>query len=294
MNHFPHTLLLSALLVLAAACRQPDKSQAVTDQRPTVTVTIEPLRYFADAIGGDRFHIVSMVPRGSSPETYDPTPQQLVDLANSTAYLRAGYIGFEQAWTKRLAANAPQLRFFDTSRGIRLIHGHRHDGHGHSTGVEPHVWTSVRNAQTIARNIGQAFAELDPEGASLYTARTDSLCQALTRTDSLCRALLATPRADRTFLIYHPALSYFARDYGLKQVAIENDGKEPSPAYLGQLIDTCRKDSVRVIFVQPEFDRRNADLIARQTGARVVPINPLSYDWEHELLNVAQALAGTE
>lgn len=98
------------------------------------------------------------------------------------------------------------------------------------------------------------------------------------------------PGADHAFMIYHPALSYFARDYGLHQIPIEAGGKEPSPAHLKALIDTCNSENVHVIFVQPEFDRRNAELIAQQTGTRVVDINPLSYDWETEMLNIAQAL----
>ena len=108
--------------------------------------------------------------------------------------------------------------------------------------------------------------------------------------DSLIRQTLATPGADHAFMIYHPALSYFARDYGLHQIPIEAGGKEPSPAHLKALIDTCSSENVHVIFVQPEFDRRNAELIAQQTGTRVVDINPLSYDWETEMLNIAQAL----
>ena len=91
-------------------------------------------------------------------------------------------------------------------------------------------------------------------------------------------------------MIYHPALSYFARDYGLHQISIEEGGKEPSPAHLKRLIDFARKEGVRVIFVQPEFDRRNAEIIARETGTQIVPINPLSYDWEVEMLKIAENL----
>ena len=92
-------------------------------------------------------------------------------------------------------------------------------------------------------------------------------------------------------MIYHPALSYFARDYGLHQYSIEDGGKEPSPAHMKQLMDLCKSEHIEVIFVQPEFDKRNAETIARQTGTKVVAINPLSYDWQTEMVNVAKALA---
>ena len=275
---------------LSACSSRPDRTGAA-DERPLITVTIEPLRYFTEALAGDRFRVESMVPKGASPETYDPTPGQLLNLSESRAYLCIGYIGFEQAWLDRLGENAPHLRFFDLSEGIRLIRDHAH-GHGEE-GVEPHIWNSARNALRIAGNLTNALIAIDPDRDSLYRHRCDSLSRVILHTDSLCRSLLSRPGICRTFLIYHPALSYFARDYRLRQIPIEAGGKEPSPAYLKEIVDVCRKEKVKVIFVQPEFDRRNAELIAEQTGARVEPINPLSYDWQGEMLHVARVLGAS-
>lgn len=274
------------LWVIMSACGTPSGQ---TD-RPILTVTIEPLRFFSEAIAGDRFQVTSMVPRGSSPESYDPTPRQLVRLGRSTAYLRIGYIGFEQAWMKKLQANSPHMKVFDTSRGVELIRaeGHWHGDHFHEGGVEPHIWNSASNAAVIADNVCAALCELDADHRTEYCHRRDSLKQLITRTDARIRTLLAD--ADSTFLIYHPALSYFARDYGLKQISIEEGGKEPSPAALKQLIETCRRYGTRVIFVQQEFDQRNARLIADELGVKVVSIHPLNYRWEEEMLKVAEAL----
>lgn len=267
------------------------------DELPLLAVTIEPLRYFTETIAGGRFRVVSLVPRGSSPETYDPTPRQLVDFSRSRAYLRIGYIGFEQVWAERLAGNAPQVAVFDTSQGVELIRDetHHHGTHSHAShpeeGVEPHIWNSATNARIIARNILQALCTLDTAGTALYHERYDSLCRRIDRTDSLVRATFARPAASRAFLIYHPALSYFAREYSLRQIPVEVAGKEPSPAQLEQLVRLCRELKVRVAFVQPEFDRRNAQLVADHVGAKVMDINPLAYDWEAEMLRTAEALA---
>jgi zinc transport system substrate-binding protein len=92
-------------------------------------------------------------------------------------------------------------------------------------------------------------------------------------------------------MIYHPALSYFARDYGLHQISIEEGGKEPSPAHLKEIIEVCKTEKVRIVFIQPEFDRRNAEVMAKETGTRIVPINPLSYNWEEEMIKIAKELA---
>lgn len=311
-------LYLLLIAVLAVGCKgSGDRKNKNNDGKPTITVTIEPLRYFTEAIAGDRFNVVSMVPRGSSPETYDPTPQQLVDLSQSKAYFRIGYIGFEQTWMDKLTDNAPHLQFFDTSRGVDLIfdssHAHHHHhadsaqqsgeeahthaaeaevghSHEHPLAVEPHIWSSAYNAQIIAGNVLDALCTIDKANEPEYIERYNALCNRIERVDSILCHTLASPGADRAFMIYHPALSYFARDYGLQQISIEEDGKEPSPAHLKNLINTCRKEQVRVIFVQPEFDRRNAEIIARQTDTKVVPINPLSYDWEEEMLNIGQQL----
>ena len=301
------TFLYILTALLAMSCKNNSVQNKNEDDKPVITVTIEPLRYFTEAIAGDNFNVVSMVPKGSSPETYDPTPQQLVDLAKSKAYFRIGYIGFEQTWMDKLTDNAPHLQFFDTSRGIDLIfdssHVHHHHGDDeayahdsiqedehHILGVEPHIWSSAYNAQIIAGNIVNALCTIDKNNEETYMERYKNLCNQIEHTDSLICHMLSAPNADRAFMIYHPALSYFARDYGLHQISIEEDGKEPSPSHLKNLIDTCKKEKVRVIFVQPEFDRRNAEIIAKQTGTKVVPINPLSYDWEEEMLNIAREL----
>lgn len=293
---------LLLITILAVSCKPRSSQSGNAGNKPVITVTIEPLRYFTEAIAGDRFTVTSMVPKGTSPETYDPTPQQLVDLAHSKAYFRIGYIGFEQTWTDKLADNAPHLQFFDMSQGVDLIyddtHPHRHTanekGHPHGAGVEPHIWNSTVNAHIIAGNILKALCTIDKTNESAYVERYNALCRQVERTDSLIRQILATPGADRAFMIYHPALSYFARDYGLRQIPIEAGGKEPSPSHLKTLIDTCQAEKIHVVFVQPEFDRRNAELIARHTGTRVAAINPLSYDWEAEMLNTAKALGRPE
>jgi len=278
-------IYILTLFILSACGNTSQKSE-----KAIITVTLEPLRYFTEAIAGENYQVVSMVPKGSSPESYDPTPQQLVNLSKSQAYLRIGYIGFEQAWMKKLEANCPDMKIYDTSKGVDLIRdkGHWHGNHFHEGGVEPHIWNSTQNALVIADNIYQALCELDSTHQEYYQKRLDVLKQTIQETDANVRSLLEN--ADSTFLIYHPALSYFARDYGLKQISIEEGGKEPSPAQLKNLIETCRNENVHTIFVQQEFDQRNAQLIAHELGLNIVSIHPLSYDWAEEMLRTTKAL----
>lgn len=283
---------LIMLSLLVGICFTACTNKGKHDKR-VITVTIEPHRYFVEQIAGDKFSVVSMVPKGSSPESYDPTPAQLVSLGESEAYFRIGFIGFEQVWFDRLTDNAPHMLIFDSSVGVKLIsdtHHHTHgDDHKHAAGgVDPHIWNSTINAQIIAENACRALCYLDKENENYYIQRYKNLKQEIKAVDDTLRTILKG--ADRSFMIYHPALAYFARDYGLHQICIEEGGKEPSPAHLKELIQTCKNEGVRVIFVQQEFDMSNAELVAKETGCKIVRINPLSFDWKGEMIRIAQAL----
>lgn len=283
-------VVLLVVLVLIAGCgRQPKKR----NDKPIITVTIEPQRYFCEALAKDFFKVECMVPHGNSPETYDPNPRQLINLEKSTIYLRIGYIGFEMQWMDKLVSNAPHIEVFDTSQGINLImeKGHQKIINHNINQVEPHLWCSPKNAYVIAKNTLDILCSFDRKHEKTYINRYDSLCKEITKTDSIIRIELKKPKADKAFAIYHPSLSYFARDYNLMQIPIENNGKEPSPSELANIIDRCRKNKVHIIFVQPEFDHHNAEIIAKQIGARVVSINPLNKQWDKEMITIAKELS---
>lgn len=272
-----------------------------SEQDQRIMVTIEPQRYFAEKIAGDYFEIQSVVPSGQSPETYDPAPHEMVHIAQSKAYFLIGKIGFEQTWMHTIKENNPQVVFFDLSEGIEWLteeddcdhdhahgeeHGHHHHHHG---GVDPHIWNATGTARIIARNTFDAFVQLDPERKEVYQINYDKLVSEIEKTEQLLHQMLDT-LSHRTFIIYHPALTYFAEEYKLVQFAIEEDGKEPSAASMKKLIDMAREAGVRVVFVQQEFDRKHAEQLAAEIGARVVVINPLDVQWREQMLHIAGEL----
>lgn len=271
------------LLVLGITSCAGSGSKAGSE--PMVTVTMEAQRYFAEGIGGGHFAIHAIVPPGQSPETYDPTPQEMMAVARSRAYLRIGRIGFEQVWMKTITEQNPSLRVFDLSEGIRWIDGDHHT-HDHN---DPHIWSTPATARLIARNTLRAFCSLDTAHTADYEAAYARLLAEIDSTDVALHAMLDT-LTHRTFIIYHPTLTYFAHEYGLTQRAIETDGKEPSAASLKALIDVARAEGVRVVFVQREFDRKHAESVASEIGARVVVIDPLSAQWKDEMLRIGRAM----
>lgn len=300
------TLFLFSLLLFACGTKQTAEK--------IVTVTIEPQRYFAEKIAGNKYTINSMVAAGLNPENYDPTPQQMVNLGKSLAYLKIGYIGFEQAWMNNIIQNNQNLRIFDLSEGFDVLTSedeHLHEegnsneseedhkdckdhkegeAHHHHGGTDPHIWSSISGAKTVARNTLSAFIALDPENIEYYTANYNALLKEIEQTETVMHQALDSLQ-NRTFIIYHPALTYLAKEFGLKQLCIEMDGKEPSPAILKDLIETARKNNTKVVFIQQEFDQKNAELIAKETGCELIRINPLSYDWNQEMITIANALS---
>ncbi len=279
-------------LLLAIACLPACRGRERGEAR-VISVTIEPQRYFAEKIAGGLFQICCVTPAGQSPETYDPTPRQMIQISRSRAYFRIGGLGFEQAWMKKLQSQNPGMAVFDLSEGMELVRNREEGGTHRHGAVDPHIWTSIAGAKVIARNTYQAFLELDPENREAYQAGYRRLLEEIGRTEAEMKPLLQ-PLAGTAFIIYHPALTYFAREFGLRQLCIEQEGKEPSPAQMRELLEEAARSEAKVVFVQQEFDRKNAGIIARETGCRLAVINPLSYDWQGEMIRLATILAGKD
>jgi len=252
MRKYSYLILFSLLLF---ACQSGDK-KGVAPQKKVLTVTIEPQRYFLEQIVGDAFTINTLVPPGTSPETYEPAPSVMVDMSNSLIYFMVGNLGFEKAWSERLSANNPNVTIVNCSAGIGLMKGHERSGdyalnevHGDS---DPHVWSSPRAMKRFTRNMLEAVVKVDPANEEIYRSNFEKLTDKINATDSLIREKLGNA-SSRSFIIYHPALSYFASDYDLRQHSIELEGKSPSPAQIKELVDLARKEHINTVFNSAGF-----------------------------------------
>lgn len=269
--------MIFALSLLLVSCG----GKQVKEGR-VVTVTIEPLRYFTEQIAGDRFEVVTMVPKGGNPETYEPSARQMMDLSASDIYIKVGNIGFERTWMKKLEANAPHAIVIDSSDGVKP----QRTPHGD---VDPHTWMSAANARIIASNIYRALAEIDSKDSTYFRDNLEKLLDRIDAVDTSIRETLTKDKS-QAFLVYHPVLTYFANDYKLHQIAMEEEGREPSAAQLKAVVVEARKMGVKTFFVQSEFANRNVDVVARETNTVKTTINPLGYHWDREMLNVAKNL----
>lgn len=249
-----------------------------------VVVSILPQKYFVERVGGDRVKVAVMVEPGASPATYEPKPEQLAALSQAKAYFSIG-VPFEKAWLERIQAANPQMLLVDTAAGIeRLPMGNN------SQNLDPHIWLSPTLVKTQAKNIADALAKLDPSYATAYQSRLNAFYSDIDALDAQIRQTLSGV-SQRKFMVFHPSWGYFARDYGLEQIAIEVGGQEPSAAELAKLIERAKAEQIKIVFVQPQFSTRAAETIANQIGGEVLPINPLSPDWLNNLKTVADTFA---
>ncbi|NYT06154.1 MAG: zinc ABC transporter solute-binding protein [Methanomicrobiales archaeon] len=274
------TILLAAIIcVLAAGCTDT-AGPGTGEDGIIVAVSILPQESFVNAVAGSRAHVVVLIPPGANPATYEPTADQIAGLSRAGLYCTVGSgLPFEEVYLPRLAAANPSMLIVNTSSGITLIDG------------DPHVWTSPANAAAMAASTAEALARIDPANAALYTDNARRYGERLEDLDGEIRAVLAG-LPSRTFIVYHPSWGYFARDYDLEQVAIEDSGKDPSPAHLAAVIDRARAENSTVIIANPQFSRRACEVIAAQINATVIERDPLSPEYERELLLLARTIAG--
>lgn len=279
-------LLLSAAIL--AGCR--DRRPAAAD-RDTIFVSILPLRSLVGAIVGDDFDIEVLVPPGMNPESFEPTPRQMVALDRAHLVFEVGWIDFEQNLLSKFDGRG---KIVALHQGISPIAGscsHRHDGQMHRHGIDPHIWTSPRELRIMAENAYRSIRERYPDSVR-YGENYRRLDQRLLRLDeSVARRL--REEGPSYFMIYHPALTYYAQAYGIEQVAIEQDGKEPSARRLAQLIDRARKDGVRSIFYQSQFPASSVEAIAEDIGAEGVRIDPLAEDAIGNIERITDLIIGS-
>ncbi len=270
-----------------------------------------PQKYFVKQIGGDLVDVQVMVQPGSSPHSYEPKPKQLTDLAKAKIYFAIG-VPFEDSWLDKISSANPDMMLVHTEQNIKKLHmaAHHHheeeaeEHHGDTHhdedndhdddehdehdehGLDPHIWLSPALVKIQASSILTALKQADPDHAAVYEANFDGFVQRIDELDSELKQLFKGQKGLQ-FMVFHPSWGYFADAYGLTQVPVELEGKEPSPKQLQMLISEAKEDNIKVIFVQPQFSERSAEVIAKAIGGSVSVADPLAENWETNLQEVA-------
>lgn len=290
LRHIASLLVIMVVLHAAGAQARPMK----------VVASIEPLATFIRTIGNSLVDVSVMVPPGASPATYEPKPSQMAQLSQARVYFAIG-VPFEDVWLERFRAAQPDLNIVRTDKGIDRMpmddHGHglepAHAEAGHHVRLDPHVWLSPDLAETVAKNIYYALSFADSKHDEEYRSGLARMRRIIHETDHAVRQVLEGVALDAPFMVYHPSWGYFARQYHLRQIPIEAEGKEPSPREMVALSRRAEQLGIRAILVQPQFSDKAARAIARNTGLKVDVVDPMASDWSKNLVQAARVIRST-
>ncbi|MFH1447463.1 MAG: zinc ABC transporter substrate-binding protein [Candidatus Micrarchaeota archaeon] len=293
-------ILLSVLVFafLFVGCTSDSSEGTKREGKIDVIVSILPQKEFVKAVGGDNVEVHELISPGSSPATYEPSPQDLVKVEQADVYFRIGHIPFEKSHVNGFSYLNPDMLIVDTSMGITPRYfgedeGNHHEGveEGHNhLGIDPHIWLSPKLVVVQVERIYDALAEIDPENSAEYRKNADDYISRLNKVDEELRISFSSIKT-RKLMVFHPAWGYFADNYGLEQIAIEQDGKEPTAEQLKHIIDEAKKENIKVIFVQKQFSTMVAASIAEEIGCVVVPLDPLAENYIENMRTMGKVIS---
>jgi len=261
-------------------------------------VSIVPEQTFLKAIGGDKVNISLMVKPGNSPHTYEPKPSQMIAITKANLYFAIG-VEFEHVWLPKFESLNKKLHIIDLTKGIQKIpmenahHTHEKHEEAEHEGDDPHIWTSPANVKVIAQNIYEALVNADATNKDYYKKNLKAFLDSIDKTDNTIKQILSKLENERTFMVFHPSWGYFAKNYNLKQLVVEIEGKSPKPRELVTLIKEAKKANVKAIFTQPEFSDNAAKIIANELHIPVVKVSPMAANWSENLITIAKHIVGT-
>lgn len=238
-----------------------------------VIASIAPLADFAKQVGGERVDVKLLLPPGASPHVYEPTPRSIKDVSDAKVFIKIG-AGLE-FWAEKIikALGNKKLIIVDSSSGVSLIR----ESHSHgSFGADPHIWLDPEIASSIVTKIEKAFIKADPMGSESYKQNAFKYKEKLSQLDKEISEKVKTFRI-KEYVTFHPAWNYFSRRYGLRVAGIieESPGKEPSPKHIAKIIKEINRIGSRVVFVEPQFNPKIAEAVAKESGARVLYLDPI-------------------
>ncbi|HON18692.1 MAG TPA: zinc ABC transporter substrate-binding protein [Salinivirgaceae bacterium] len=289
MNKSIVIIILAGWLLVGCNSQPMDKTM--------ITVTISTQKYWIDKLAGDLVSTNVMLLTGADHETYEPTPQQMRIIASSKIYFSLGSgLGFEEQWVKKFSSLNPQLKVVSLLENIKLpeVHSqgcnhHHKDGEHEHPKIDPHVWLDPMIVKTMIPQIAAELKNLFPEHKDSIENREQRFLHAIDTLHSYIERTLSNSSREK-FLVFHPALTWFAYRYNLTQLVIEQEGKEPSPAQLQEIINYIINEKIDILLIQKEFPSEKARSIAEATGIKVITINPLAYEWEQTLIDITHCL----
>ncbi|WP_455369443.1 metal ABC transporter solute-binding protein, Zn/Mn family [[Eubacterium] cellulosolvens] len=286
------------IIIIVGSLSLYPSSDIASVEKPRVVVTILPQTEFIEKIAGDKVTITTIVPPGASPHTYEPRPSQMKEVAKAQMYAKIGTeLDFELTWMDKIIETNPNMLIIDSSKGIKLIEmipGYKHEEHKTNEhkhrGTDPHIWLSPKNAIIMVENLYEGLVKIDPDNKEYYAKNKDVYIASLKELDNMMIQTFSGLKTKK-FMVYHDSWGYLAYDYGLEQIPIEKDGKEPTPEGIANIIDQARQENITIIFASPEFEIKTAKIIAEEIDGSVILISPLAKDYIKNLKRMVDEIS---
>lgn len=253
-----------------------------TNNKLNIVVSILPQADLVEMIGGENVDVTVLIPPGANPDSFEPSTGDIKTVSKADIFIEIGHLPFEKAWQERILAANNDLLVVSSSEGIETVD---HD---------PHIWLSPKLAKVQIENICQTFIKADEQNKDYYLSNLEKALDKLNNIDQEIGTIFAKHKG-KTFLVYHSAWRYFAKDYGLVEMAIEDHGKEPSPGEMADIIRTAKQLGITTVFTSPQHSTRSAEAIAHELNAEVVSIDPLPSKYEDLIKTatlISEALGG--
>jgi len=302
-------LVLTVLIVISALMAGCSTTVPTQENSPKikVLVTVLPEAGYVQAVGGDKVEVFTVVPPGADPHTYEPSARNMVDFADADVYfsLKKGILPLEDNLVSRLSSMNPHMKVVETAPGIDLIFGKQSNSDADIAGnqsmgfeedvksnesPDPHVWVSLKNAPVMINHISDTLCSVDPANAPYYQANRDAVLTNITSMDNEIKGMLEKI-PHKKFITTHDSWGYFARDYGLTQVVIGQEGKEVTSKDIETIINDARGDRITIIVTEPQYSRKAADMIASSVNGSIIMVDPLSPEMPQELKKLAIELS---
>ncbi len=290
IERMKRAIIIFSLAWLLVSCIS-QKNKKEDEEKPVITVSILPLKTFVEKIAGNDFEINVLLPPGASPAAFSLVPSQLKKITRSAYWLRIGHIGFEYSWKDKIQQVNLKMKVVDLSEGLNLIESEvQPDSEQNSTGgINPHTWLSPTLVKQMAGRITEELSLLNPEKKEVYRKNYSQFAQEINQLDAEIKNAL-NDFGGREFIMFHPSLAYYAREYNLVQHSLEPGGKEPTPQRMARLVDFAKKENIRVIYIQSDLDLEQARVFAEEIDGEIVQMWPLNPAWAENLQDITKML----
>jgi len=285
-------ILLIILIISLTACSTGDTDISSSDEgKLNIIVSVEPQKTFVEKVTGELGNVTVVIPRGYSPANYQPSPQEIQNISNGDIYFSIGVESEKSFILPKLKDLNADIKLVNLQEEVTKHHeplylGNHDDDHDHQEGeVDPHIWLSPKRVITIIESIRDQMIAEDEIHELEYKENAQTYINELKELDREIEESL-TGLKNKAFIIYHPAFSYFAEDYGLDMITIEEEGKEATARRIQAVVDFAKDNNIKVIFYQDEFDSSQAKIIAEEIGGEVVEVAPLSGDYINNMREI--------